>query len=77
MTPRRATAAGLACGAVVGVALAGLAAGGAPDPARRPAPQALPPPPVQALRIPAPRGIDAAARIAEWAPVRRVAVARR
>jgi hypothetical protein len=73
--------AGLACGAAVGVgALA--AAGGGDAPAagggaglEAPA-AALPAAPRPALKIPPPRGLQAGRDEAEWAPVRRAAVAR-
>ena len=81
MSPRRATAVGLLCGAAVGVGAAALLtggphAGGAPLRAARALP-ALPAPAAEALDIPPPRPLGRQDDVSQWAPVRRVSVARR
>jgi lipoprotein-anchoring transpeptidase ErfK/SrfK len=72
VSARRATAAGLLCGAVAGVAAVAALPAGAPS-GEEPARPALPAPATHGLDIPPPRPLD---RAAQWAPVRRPAVAR-
>ena len=79
MSARRATAAGLLCGAAVGVAAAALVTGGSAGGAApaTPALPGLPAPTGQGLAIPRPRPLGPQDHVSQWAPVRRPLVARR
>jgi hypothetical protein len=79
VSARRATAAGLLCGAAVGVAAAALVTGGSAGGAApaTPALPGLPAPAGQGLAIPRPRPLGPQDHVSQWAPVRRPLVARR